>query len=113
MWDITVEVRLLPPEPEGKLQEIHQALVRAVGSVAGSGVETENDLMCLFPPDLMSYGVGSEIPVTVTTDLSESAIEDYDALTVAVGAALKGCYPKATIVVKLVHIDVLSESIIT
>ena len=37
-----------------------------MASVAELGVKDEKDITCLFPPDMMQYGLGTEIIVEVT-----------------------------------------------
>ncbi len=53
----------LPRLSEEELQRLHSDLVAAVVSVGVLGIEKEADLIVLFPPDIMSYGLGTEILV--------------------------------------------------
>lgn len=57
----------LPRVGETKLNALHQALVQAVKSVPELGVKTERDITCLFPSDMMKYGLGTEIIIEVTS----------------------------------------------
>jgi len=61
-----IKVWCLPDIGESRLNVLHQELVRAVTSVSELGVKTENDMTCLFPSDMMKYGLGTEIIIEVT-----------------------------------------------
>lgn len=50
---------------EGELQQIFREVVATFASQPGIDIQSENDLVVLFPPDRMSYGLGSEIVITV------------------------------------------------
>ncbi len=60
-----IKVWCLPQIEEEKLNSLHKALVRAVSSVEVLGVNNENDMTCLFPTDMMKYGLGTEIIIEV------------------------------------------------
>lgn len=61
-----IKVWCLPAIDEPKLNELHQNIVRAVVDVPELGLKDEKDITCLFPPDMMKYGLGSEIVIEVT-----------------------------------------------
>lgn len=61
-----IKVWCLPKTEEVELNLLHQSIVCAVINIEEIGVKDEKDITCLFPPDMMSYGLGSEIIVEVT-----------------------------------------------
>lgn len=50
---------------EGELRQISSEVVATFTSQPGLDIHSESDLVVLFPPDRMSYGLGSEIVITV------------------------------------------------
>lgn len=50
---------------EEQYRHLHEQIVSAVISVKGLGIKGERDMLNLFPKDLMSYGLGSEIFIEV------------------------------------------------
>lgn len=61
-----IKVWCLPNIGESRLNVLHQELVRAVKNVPVLGVTSEKDITCLFPADMMQYGLGTEIIIEVT-----------------------------------------------
>lgn len=61
-----IKVWCLPDIGESRLNVLHQELVRAVKNVPEIGIKTEKDMTCLFPSDMMKYGLGTEIVIEVT-----------------------------------------------
>lgn len=61
-----IKVWCLPKSEEAKLNQLHQNIVRAVVGVEELDVRSEKDITCLFPTDMMEYGLGTEIIVEVT-----------------------------------------------
>jgi len=57
----------LPDIGKSRLNMLHQELVRAVKNVPVLGVTSKKDITCLFPADMMQYGLGTEIIVEVTS----------------------------------------------
>lgn len=62
-----IKIWCLPEVGEPKLNSLHQALVQAVRNVPEIGVADEKDMTCLFPSDMMKYGLGTEIIIEVTS----------------------------------------------
>jgi hypothetical protein len=58
-----LRVWCLPVMPEDKLVQLHKDLVAAAVSIQGLNLKGEEDLITLFPADLMKHGLGSEIYV--------------------------------------------------
>lgn len=50
---------------EGELRQIFIEVVATFKSQPGLDIQSESDLVVLFPSDRMSYGLGSEIVITV------------------------------------------------
>ncbi|NTV55631.1 MAG: hypothetical protein HGB37_03695 [Candidatus Moranbacteria bacterium] len=55
----------LPPLDERALNDLHNSIVKAVVSTPSSGVQSERDMLNLFPSDMMSYGLGDEVYVEI------------------------------------------------
>jgi hypothetical protein len=94
-----IKVWCLPQMEEAKLNELHQTIVAAVVGVEELGLKDENDMTCLFPPDMMKYGLGSEIIVEVTGlfEKPERTASVHERLAWHLGMAVQRLYPKATI----------------
>ncbi|MEX0917046.1 MAG: hypothetical protein WDZ90_00760 [Candidatus Paceibacterota bacterium] len=60
-----VRVSCLPKVSQDELREYHQGIVAAIADISEIGVETEDDVVCLFPKDMMVYGLGSVIEIEV------------------------------------------------
>ncbi len=86
----------LPAElTEEEMNNLHNAIVNAVISIPETGVSSENDMLNLFPADMMKYGLGTEIFVEILQcELEE---EGCALLTEAVGKTVKGIFPKANV----------------
>ena len=63
---IKIKVWCLPiDQSEEDLNSLHQAIVKSVVSVSETETKNENDMVCLFPADLMKYGLGQEIIIEI------------------------------------------------
>ena len=95
-----IKVWCLPESEEAKLNELHQGIVRAVASVPEIGVSDEKDITCLFPTDMMKYGLGTEIIVEVTGlfDKFERTEEVRKQLARRIGEAVHSQYPDTELV---------------
>ncbi|MCR4276094.1 MAG: hypothetical protein NUV90_01790 [Candidatus Parcubacteria bacterium] len=60
-----IKVWCLPKMSEDQLRQLHAEIVAAAISVEMLGLKDENDMVCLFPSDKMSYGLGEEIIIEV------------------------------------------------
>lgn len=59
---LTIKVWCLPGDMvEGVYQALHKKLVASMVEIKHLNVRDENDLLVLFPKDLMQYGLGNEI----------------------------------------------------
>ena len=95
-----IKVWCLPADQtqEG-LEQLHKNIVAAVEAVPELGLQGEKEMTCLFPPDLMHYGLGSEIIVEVTGlfEKPERTPEVRNRLAQNIGERVKALYPKAMV----------------
>jgi len=91
---IVIKVWCLPPDQtEDSLNLLHKAIVEAVVSIPKLGVKDESSMVCLFPADLMKYGLGEEIIVEIDglpiilPEEEDSAIREQLAMQVAESVA--------------------------
>jgi len=95
-----IKIWCLPPnQTENKLNKLHNAIVSAVTSIKELGLKDEKDMTNLFVPDLMQYGLGSEIIVEITGlfESPERTPEVLNGLAGAVGRTVKLFYPEAKV----------------
>lgn len=96
---LKIKTWCLPKLPQKKLNLLHQRIVDAVVRIPELGVKDENDMLNLFPADLMNYGLGTEIAVEINglpekPEFSEDVCKN---LTRGVGLVVKGMFPKANV----------------
>jgi len=99
---VVIKVWCLPPnQAEDDLNRLHRVIVEAVTSVTELGLQGEDDLICLFPPDLMEYGLRKEIAVEINTDglfeNLEQTQEVYRRLRGCVRGSVQEFYPEAKV----------------
>lgn len=95
-----IKVWCLPSgQTEDDLRLLHQEIVRAVVSVEELGLKDENDVTCLFPPDQMQYGLGSEIIIEVSGLFAKPERNNYvkGCLARGLGNVVADLYPKAKV----------------
>ena len=96
-----IKVWCLPADlTEAQLKELFQEIVQAVVANPFLKIKSEEDLLVLFPKDMMSYGLGSEIYVEIT-EIWHNPIENSYAracLISDVGKVLEKKFPKAQII---------------
>jgi len=56
-----IKVWCLPKSSEEKLKDLFDSIIEGAVSVKELGLKGEEDNTVLFPPDMMSYGLGTEI----------------------------------------------------
>lgn len=101
-----IKIWCLPPnQSEDALNKLHNAIVNAVTSIKELGLKDEKDLTNLFVPDLMSYGLGTEIIVEITGLFikPERTTQVRSRLAEAVGKVVQDLYPKTEKVECLVY----------
>lgn len=96
---IVIKVWCLPDQSEDDLNRLHQAIVKAAVSVPELCLQDENDMTCLFPADLMKYGLGEEIIVEIDglPDIPQGSQRVRERLAECVGESVSALYPKAKI----------------
>lgn len=98
-----VKVWCLPHNSEEEVyMNLHQVLVGVAKMIQVPGVEREVDMLCLFPSDLMEYGLGSEILVEV--DGYNGAFSN-EVVAEHFGDAVRRLYPEAMILCKVSRDD--------
>ena len=63
---LVIKVWCLPNLNEIKLNQVFEDLVKAVESVPELGLKGKDSITVLFPPDMMKFGLGTEIIIEVT-----------------------------------------------
>ena len=96
---ITIKVWGLPNAIEDKLNRLHKAIVEAVVSISELGFKNEKDMVCLFPADLMKYGLGEEIIIEIdgVPDMPGKNLTVYEQLAQYVGKTVLALYPDAMV----------------
>jgi hypothetical protein len=94
-----VKVWCLPPQTEEQLNGLHQDVVAAAVSVHKLGIKGKQHLTCLFPQDMMQYGLGSEVIVEISGlfEKPERTPQVIDLLAFRVGLAVAKRFPKAKV----------------
>ncbi|MFH1178180.1 MAG: hypothetical protein V1711_00430 [bacterium] len=97
MKKMVVKVWCLPKMMEVELNELHKNIVAAVVSVKEFGLGSENDMVCLFPSDMMFKGLGEEIIIEVVSpfDYKDERYEINEKLTVKLGKVVVTMFPEA------------------
>src|SRR3990167_8329498 len=95
-----IKVWCLPDVGEKRLNVLHQEIVRAVKDIEDIGVKSEKDITCLFPSDMMKYGLGTEIIVEVTGlyEKPERTEKVRQRLAERIGKAVQGQFPNTELV---------------
>jgi hypothetical protein len=88
---------------ESTMIELHNKIVAAVVGVKELGIPDETYMLNTFPPDMMQYGLGTEIMVHVAElwDKPERTPEVRQRLAEALGKAVKSIFPEAVVAVRL------------
>ena len=101
---LMIQVWCLPKMPEEQLRRLHGSIVAAVASVKEFDLKDETEMVCLFPSDMMAYGLGDEIVVEVTDcfEKPKCGFIGRQQLAKALGDAVHAMFPKA-FVTGLIH----------
>jgi hypothetical protein len=62
---LIIKVWCLPKTEEQALRELHKAIFDKAKLIDHFGIASEDDVVNLFPVDMMAYGLGSEIVVEI------------------------------------------------
>jgi hypothetical protein len=78
---------------EERLREIHRALVEAMEDSKIFGIHGEESIICLFAPDMMRYGLGTEVVVEGKWFPEDGTLEkDWSELAYRVGKAVQSLF---------------------
>ena len=97
---LVIKVWCLPRLEEAQLNQLHQSLIGAVVGVPKFGVKDEKGVVCLFPSDMMQYGLGEEVIVEVTGVKEMWTGKDTDSwnqLAARLGHAIRGHVSEARV----------------
>lgn len=95
-----IEIWCLPPnQKEEDLNRLHKTIVSSVLSIRELNLKSEKDMTCLFPPDLMRYGLGDNIVIKIygLFERPERTGDVLQRLAKNVGAGVSRLYPKSKI----------------
>jgi len=94
-----IKLWCLPQQTEDQLNLLHQAIVKEVCSIKELGFRDENDMVVLFPPDMMSYGLGSEVFVEISGifNAPEVTPEPLNRLAKNIGQMVSSKFPEAKV----------------
>ncbi len=95
---LIVKVWCLPKMSEEQSKTLFSGIVAAAVSTKWLGVKSESGILCLFPPDAMSYGLGSEILIEIS-GVSTRARQEMtpEALAEKIGAPVHSMFPRAKV----------------
>lgn len=97
---LVIKVWCLPADQtEDELNKLHRALVGAAMRFPELGIRGEQDMLNLFPADLMKYGLGTEILIEVS-GVPEESEDDWQVkrcLGNALADTVKKFYPEARV----------------
>jgi len=88
---MVVKVWCLPRTEEDKLHALFTNIVDAVVDLK-IGIESEKDMVVLFPPDMMTYGLGTEVMVEITNAPGDDIPREPAR---RIGEIVKGAFPDA------------------
>ena len=94
-----IKVWCLPKCSERKLNQIFERIVSVTVGVRELGLKDKHSMTVLFPPDMMKFGLGTEIIVEVTGLFikPERTEEVRNRLAERLGKTLKELFPKAMV----------------
>ncbi len=94
-----IKVWCLPKSTERKLNQVFEGIVKAVEGVPELGLKGKHSMTVLFPPDMMKFGLGTEIIIEVTGLFKkpERTAEVRNRLAERLGKTLKEHFPKAMV----------------
>jgi hypothetical protein len=94
-----IKVWCLPKSTELKLNKVFKDIIKVIESVPELGLKGQNSVTVLFPPDMMRFGLGTEIIIEVTGLFikPERTPEVRNRLAERLGKTLKEHFPKAMV----------------
>jgi len=100
---ITVKTWCLPKLSEEQLENLHISIVKAAISIPEVGILDESQMLNLFPTDMMSYGLGTEIIVEVSKVPLSCDLGIRNKLAQAIVTAIRNILPET----RTIECDVL------
>ena len=95
---LLIKVWCLPRMKEKQLNELHEHIVAAVVGIKELDLRDGGDMVCLFPSDMMLYGLGDEIIVEVTGLFNKQPPEVIQAkLAKTLGKTVQKMFPQARV----------------
>ncbi len=88
-----IKIWCLPKSTEEELQNLHRQIVELVRGVRYTDVTSEEDLIVLFPSDLMSHGLGFEIFLEVYGGITPGGVTVWHEVADKLALLLKSCFP--------------------
>jgi len=100
-----IKVWCLPETSETKLNELYNEIVKALRTVEELGIKNSNGITCLFPTDMMKFGIGKEIIVEVTGlfDKPERTEKVRQELAEKLGQVVAGSFPDIDLIEVFVY----------
>jgi len=95
-----IKVWCLPlGQSEDDLNRLHRRIVQSVVSVSELGLRDEKDITCLFPSDLMKYGLREDVIIEIggLFEKPERTQEVRQRLAKKVGEGVKELFPAAKV----------------
>ena len=94
-----IKVWCLPKSTERKLNQVFEGIVKAVEGVPELELKGKRSMTVLFPPDMMKFGLGTEIIIEVTGLFKkpERTAKVRRRLAERLGKTLKEHFPKAIV----------------
>ena len=100
---LTIKIWCLPQMKEAKLRNVHLTLVSLATSMKELPCTNERDLLVLFPSDLMTYGLGTEILVEIS-GLEKDERQDWlfrEKVAEKFGQAILQLFPQARVIARV------------
>lgn len=94
-----IKVWCLPKSSERKLNQVFESIINAVEGVPELDLKGKHSMTVLFPPDMMKFGLGTEIIIEVTGlfEKPEQTLEVRNRLAERLGKTLKEHFPQAMV----------------
>ncbi|MEK7201343.1 MAG: hypothetical protein AAB737_01785 [Patescibacteria group bacterium] len=95
-----IKVWCLPPQSEEQLKALFDSIIAATVSVRGFNFKGMTDTTVLFPSDMMSFGIGTDICIEAGSQAfapSKVGQEERNAFAQAMVGAVAKHFPKAKI----------------
>lgn len=94
-----IKVWCLPSSSESKLNQVFEDIVKVFEDIPELNLKGTHSMRVLFPPDMMKFGLGTEIIIEVTGLFINLQLGDkiFRRLAERLGKTLKEHFPKAMV----------------